>query len=341
VLLWTAAVFAVIQLVGGLLLDYCWPHIRSPQAGALFARLDRLPRTPEIVCLGSSRFQLGIKESVLNPLLHHFTHSSPQVLNLAIGCGDAVVADWMLERMLRQGHRPALLVVEITPENLAARNKWLEYHVLRYLTWTDLPRCFLDTCRYTHPMRFLGSRLLPLHFHRYQLRKQIREAALALLPEERASEAAPGEQAGSAPEENEGGLPAVPSLPADDLTDRPALAVQDVADWLWNYRLGGTAPRALERLLDRCRDEGIAVLLAAPPLSRPHRMLYSPAIEGAFQAYLQALSKKYGCRFVDYRARVPDQCFTDHHHMNAVGGAYFSRLLAREVLIPEWRELHR
>jgi bifunctional non-homologous end joining protein LigD len=35
--------------------------------------------------------------------------------------------------------RPDLLVVEVMPENLARNNPWLSEHVIRQLTWSDLP----------------------------------------------------------------------------------------------------------------------------------------------------------------------------------------------------------
>jgi hypothetical protein len=117
--------------------------------------------------------------------------------------------------------------------------------------------------------------------------------------------------------------------------------VSDVAGWLRDYEVAGVTVRALGRVLRRCREEGIAVLLVAPPLSRPHRTLYTPAVEAAFRACIDKLTRRYGCRFVDYRDRLPEHGFADHHHVNGAGGEYFSRVLAREVLIPAWRDLCR
>jgi hypothetical protein len=345
-LVWAGAVFAVVQLVGGLLLDYCWPTVRFPQAGCVLAILGQMPQTPDIVCLGSSRFGCGVREDVLNPLLAQYTQPPPRLLNASVGAGDPIVVEWMLQRMLHAGRRPTLLVVEITPENLACRNKWLELQLIRQLTWTDLPAYLPDACRYAHPMRLLSSRLLPLYHHRYQIRKQTRDAALALLSGERGHAFAAAPAGGSsqpltARMHGTPDLPPVPVVPAGDPTAKPAAGVEDVQDWLRNYRLAGLTSQALERVLARCRAERIAVLLVAPPVSGPHRSFYSAGVEEAFQRYIAALTRTYGCRFADYRNRVPDTCFFDHHHLGAQGSDYFSRLLAREVLIPTWRALPR
>src|SRR5262245_4078154 len=181
VLLWAAAFFAAAQLIGGLVLDHCWPWPRFPQAGQVFARLDALPRTPEIVFIGSSRFEGAVRPEVLDPLLRRYTRQAPRSFNAAVGAGDAVFAEWVLGRMLRAGRRPALLVLEVSPESLNRRQSWLEQHVLRQFTWAEVVRWLPDVCRSTHPLRLLSSRLLPLYVHRYQIRKQAGAAALALL----------------------------------------------------------------------------------------------------------------------------------------------------------------
>ncbi len=332
VVLWAGGMFVAAQFLGGLLLDYVWPQVRFPLAGRIWARLDTLPRTPEMVVLGSSRLQ-GVSTAVLNPLLRRELEPAPSCFNSAVGAGDALVADWLLTRMLRQGRRPRLVVMEVSPETVARYNRWLEQHVIRQLTWTDLPAHFSEAWRTTHPMRLLSSRLLPLYLHRYQLRHSLAQSALALLTG--CSEPGPADD-----------VDVSGADPADDAAalrtgTGEALHTEGLSEferWLRNYRVGGGATAALERLLDRCREYGIAVVLVAPPVSVAHRRLYTPEIESAFRGYVDALVRAHGCRFHDFRDRLPDPLFRDHHHTNARGSAIFTRLLAREALIPAWRE---
>src|SRR5262249_58615650 len=56
-LLWAGGLFALAHLAGGLLLDYLWPQVRFPGAARRFDLLQRFPRTPDIISLGSSRME--------------------------------------------------------------------------------------------------------------------------------------------------------------------------------------------------------------------------------------------------------------------------------------------
>ncbi|MCI0457298.1 MAG: hypothetical protein L0Z62_10000 [Gemmataceae bacterium] len=332
VVLWTGGLFVAAQLLGGLLLDHVWPQVRFPQAGKVWTRLDHLPRPPEIVILGSSRMQGGVSTAVLGPLLREFD-PEPRAFNAGVGAGDALVADWLLARMLREGRCPRLVVMEVSPETVASYNRWLEQHVIRHLTWTDLCALFPEVRRSTHPMRLLSSRLMPLYMHRHHLRRYLAESALAALT------------GSSEPQESDD----ADESGADPADDAVALrtgvgealhtaGLDEFERWLRNYRVGGGATEALERLLGRCREQGIAVVLVAPPMSVAHRRLYTPEIDGAFRGYVEALARAHGFRFHDFRDWLPDHLFRDHHHTNVRGSAIFTRLLAREALIPAWRE---
>jgi hypothetical protein len=98
------------------------------------------------------------------------------------------------------------------------------------------------------------------------------------------------------------------------------------------YRVGGLSAAALERMLGRCRDAGIHVILLGIPTCSPHRAAYTPEIESAYDGFIQRLVGEYQCRYVDGRAWVPDTLFLDTLHVDADGGKLFTRRLAQEVL---------
>jgi hypothetical protein len=52
---------------------------------------------------------------------------------------------------------------------------------------------------------------------------------------------------------------------------------------------------------------------------------------------VEQLTREHGCRFVDFRAAIPDHLFWDNHHLFPAGGEAFSRKLAEEVLLEVWR----
>jgi hypothetical protein len=347
VLLWTGVLFLLTQFLAGLVLDHWVLPIRFPSAGRLFAQLQTWPRPPEIVCLGSSRFLGDIVPELVNPLLQRSFPGGPRIFNAAVTGGDAVVADWILERMLRRGYRPELVVMEVCPENLAQRCVWLEEHTLRQMSWADLATYFPDILvQNRHPLRLVSARLLPVYRYRRQVCRFAGDALLtwltgrphqSVLPSDVVRNQAPPElltgpveAGGPAPPRALEHVPVEQRFPKDDMSQ--------LDRWLRDYQVSGAMPQALERLLRRCRDHHIGVILIGAPVTEVHRKTYTPQVDAAYRGYLRGLERAYGCRFFDYRDRVPDDYFFDHHHVGLQGGAFFSRLLAREVLVPAWRQ---
>jgi len=350
VLLWASAVFMLAQLAGGLVLDFWLPDIRFPEAGRAMSGLLARPRSPEIVFMGSSRLQGAARPDVLDPLLRRYTRQAPESFNASVGAGDPIVAERLLERLLDAGRRPALLVVEISPEQFNRRTVLLGQQVLRQMTWADLPDYLPDACLYSSVRKLATSRLVPLYVHRYQVRKVTLEAARTVLSELELTARAAGAGAGAPVPQPVPRPPAHPELRAlpprpaplpRPPADAPALAspAEFVGQWLRDYRLSPVVTGALERLLERCRAERIEVLLVGAPVMAAHRALYDPAIEATYRAYVGGLIERYGCRFVECRDHVPDEGFGDPMHVSGAGAEFFTRRLARETLVPLWREL--
>lgn len=326
-LLWCIAVFVGVQFLGGLLLDYRWPQVRFPMAAEKLARLRRLPRSPDIVCLGSSRLDGGFYAGEVQELLRRTTgDTSIGVFNASIPAGDPVTADYMMERLLDEGIKPAVVVVEVSPETLARRNVWLGQHLLRQFTWMDVPQYFDDVCTAGCLNDLLRARLLPLSVHR----REICRESYATLKVRSRRLIGSGDRlaAGTAPKDESRKLP-----PSAEATFK---GVRAARKRLADFRIGGSASESLERLIQRCRGGGIQVILVGVPVSTPHRDLYTPEIDAVYRNYLRRLTETYECQFVDYRDRVPDSGFRDNHHVVPSGAVLFSRQLAGEVLAPAW-----
>jgi hypothetical protein len=331
----TVISFALLQLVGGLLLDTCCWEVRFPEAGRVFARAAALDRPPDIACMGSSRFAGAVRPDVVDPLLLAYTREGPRTFNASVAAGDAIVAERLLDRMIRADRRPALLVVEVSPEHLSRHTPLLSQQVYRQMTWADLPDYLPDVFTNTHPMRLVSSRLMPLYFHRYSLRRPFVASEPPVDPP------APPVLNQPNPNPNLLDLPAAVTTPPPAVgQDAVALPVFLPALWLRDSRLSPAVTAALARLLDRGRAAGITVVLVGAPVTVGHRALYTPDIDAAYLAFIHGMVSTYGCRFVDFRDRIPDHGFRDVMHLNGVGSWCFSHTLAREVLIPVWRELH-
>jgi hypothetical protein len=328
--------FALAQLAGGWALDHLWLSARNPLQAQMYACLEARRRTPEIMFLGSSRFESNINCDVVDAELRRVLgESAPRTFNAALPAADGTVFERLFDDVCRNGRTPRMLVVEIHPGTVARRDNWLHMHALNVLDWRDVPEAFPALCRNGHVTDLLRGRLLPLYLHRYHIRK----AARSLLTSGPFS--APPHPPGD---------PAVPPPVAFD-PEPPALtpalrALQEKgyttsAKELQDYRVDGMAPRGLERLLDRCRRSGIPVVLVGVPVSSPYQRATTPEIDAAFLEYVGHLEQCYGCSYSDWRTRLADGYFIDGHHANPAGAVFFSRHLAAELLADRWRDFQQ
>jgi hypothetical protein len=333
---WFWGCFILSQLGAGLLLDHCLPQIRFPRAFQQFRALGRLPHSPDIVFLGSSRTESSLHDWTISQSMRHFTGDESIVaFNANVPGGDLISAEYVWQGLRRRGAHPAVLVIEVCPEEVNHLNDWLKLHVFRQLGWTDIPTYAEEVCRTKHLNRLAQARLLPLYIHRYELWKAAVQSLREVLLRPSATAkwvVPPGYQDMSALAEKEQALRPEQRAESD-------AGVHGVERCLRNYRPGGTSAKALKRILGQCKEEGIAVLLVGIPVSSVHRKVYTRFIEGRFGVYMKHLEQAYGCRYVDCRDQVPDWLFRDNHHALPLGGDYFSQRFAWEVLLPIWSQV--
>jgi hypothetical protein len=328
-LLGAGAVVVLAQCVAGLWLDRHGLAVRFPEAARVLANAPHDGRGADVVFLGSSRFiPLNAPEATALLRREHPDAGPAAVYNAAVTAGDPIAQDYVLERLLRQGTRPRLAVIEVSPDTVNAFNEWMGMHVYRQLTWADMPAYFLDVCRSGELRKVMATRLAPLYAHRYGL---LREAAATVTRPAPAPLPVPD---GRPPWESLAQRPCPPLNPAE--REAHAAAGRLAARRFRNYRVGGTTAAALERLLARCRSNGIEVVLVGVPNDSAYVRNYTPAIDAAYSDYVGRLTRDYQCRFLDYRAAVPDDFFADVCHVNPYGADYFTRKLTREIIAPWW-----
>ncbi|OAI47467.1 hypothetical protein AYO44_09555 [Planctomycetaceae bacterium SCGC AG-212-F19] len=321
---WSAVLFLGIQLGAGLLLDYGFPFVRFPSAGRVLHGIQDSPEPVDVVCLGSSRFEWGIRPDEIQRAVQHRLPDvpAPVVANAAVPAGDPVSSAYLLDRMLAEGVRPRIVVIEISPETITSHTVWMYAHVRRQFRWDDLPGCLLEAFALKQGVRLLTGRLLPL----YEFRQEVLHLLADLVPDN--PDPAPSPADAAAP------------LVANIQREGRAYEIDRTRAWLREYAVGGRDWHALNAILARCREHGIAAVLVGIPVTGDFRHEVSPAINAAFLTAMDRACRTYGCRFVDCRDRLPDEGFFDIHHMNDRGAGQFSRLLGAEILAPLWRDLH-
>src|SRR5262249_20759264 len=119
-LLWGFAMFAIVQFVSGLLLDYCWPLLRFPEAARRLSIQHTGANAPDILCLGSSRFEGEIVPEEIARLLQRQLHREQpvKVFNGSVAAGEPIAMEFMFDELFKQGARPLTVVLEVNPDTL-------------------------------------------------------------------------------------------------------------------------------------------------------------------------------------------------------------------------------
>jgi Protein of unknown function (DUF1574) len=327
---WALGLFAAGQIVAGLLLDYRYPLTKFPSASIMLDAASQEPK-PAVAFFGSSRTGAAIDIAETNKLLKSaHPNDPPRAINLSVPAGDAISAEFILDQLLSRGQKPRWAVIEVSPETVNSHNMWMIAHVMRQLNWEHVWSHFWTARRGKALWYYLEARTVPVYTHRKQLVKDAKSAARDWLPHTNGAEA----------------QPAVPldwkdvMRPPEQPTNEELLKLSreraslTTRRWLTPYHAGGVTAEALERVLGRCRSEGIGVILLGIPACTAHRAEFTPAIEAEYTAYINRLTVDYGCRFVDARDWIPDTLFLDDMHLRFEDGAkVFTDRFVREVLV--------
>ena len=327
-----AMLFAAGQLLLGQVAER-YVRLRDPLFGDKFTRLQRLVNGPSqaevVVMLGSSRTGLGFHGRVFT---EEFARGSRPLVGFNYGTPAAgpVTAKVYFDRLLARGIRPAMLIVEVLPANLAEghggpfeRHFFLADRMVSAERATVLGYGFEPAK--VNP-RWWRTVLIPSFALRFELFSRI---AASWLPWQVRFDWSRGS------DEYGWGTSQQQQAGADFLASGTARARTEYGPTLANLHPGGDATRALEDLLDQARALGIPTALVMMPESKAFRELLPADGDARLMSFLRNLSERTGARLVDARRWLPDENFSDGHHMFARGAETFTRRLARECVAPE------
>jgi hypothetical protein len=341
-LLWTGACFLVLQLGLAVAIEWRLPRLQDPEyavkAQRLHARALALagPQRPfTVVMLGSSRTHHAFDAGRLEKPLAAALGRPVVVFNFGIMGAGPINHLINLNRLLAEGVRPDLLLIEVLPPLLGerARTRELERLPAQRLGYRDL--AVVDR----YPGVFPNYRAdwwqacaVPWYAHRFVILSQ---ALPRWLPYYHQEGGQPVDDSGWA-----GGSGRTSVTPAEQ-RDVLRMARADWGQLLQGFRLGGCSARALADLLDVCRREGIASALVLMPEGSEFRGFYTGDAWAQIDGYVGQLSRRHGVPLINARTWLADDAFWDSHHLLLGGAAAFTDRFGREGIEPLARALLR
>ncbi len=329
-LLWGLGTFAVLQVGLAVAIETCLSELRDPsyahKARRLLRRTAEPRRPPLVVMLGSSRVEQGLRGKLLEG--QGPAGSGPVVFNFGVSGAGPVIELLVLHRLLAEGVRPDLLLIEVLPPFLAGQRPSPEVDRLTVdrLWLRELPLA----SRYGRPLAELRtdwwrSWPLPCYSHRFAILARVAPLFLAGRVSARAFNRS---------DESGWCAPAVAAATPESYCRGLACARLEYAPLFADFRLGGTGCAALRELLELCRQEHLATALVLMPEGKDFRDLYPPPAWGEIEAFLTELSREYGVPVVNAREWVGGEHFSDSHHLLPSGAALFTERLGRECVAP-------
>jgi hypothetical protein len=227
-----------------------------------------------------------------------------------------------LDRLIRDGFRPAGVVIEIVPALLPPHDNDNDPLPVHDHCWDDLPTAAGMRASGNAVYReWVDARLMPWFAHRHTIMNRY----------------LPVWQSGAMRQDHWWkGLDDWGWLPVRAEGSNPE-AIQFTARYFQPYlQRAEVAPqhdRAIRHVLSICKREQLPVAILLMPESPTFRSWYSPEARAYWDAFLKQLCEEYHVRLIDARDWLPSEnSFVDSHHLVPTGARAFTRRLSREAI---------
>lgn len=319
-LAWGLAAFCGLQLTLAAAIELRAPWLRDPVYGRklnqLQARLAASPGAPLVLALGSSQTFDGFDAGRMEQRLNSGSAGDPVVYNFGLPGAGPLTELIVLRRLLGEGIRPELLLLEVTPGLMHGAEQIVLSGDRLALAELQTAAPFVSGDRLFAAGRWLRS-LTPLHTHRESLLQ-------AALP----AWAPPRRWGMTFQMFDASGWESIPATPSAERAVY-AKVVQDAYRPLLSASdLDARSRQCLRQLLDLCRSERLQTILVLMPESEVFEGLYSDAMQAAIQAELAALEREYEVSCIDARRWMEEEDFFDSQHLMAAAADDFSEQLA-------------
>lgn len=299
------------------------PEALDPEYGAkLRAFRERFAATEPsrvVVMVGSSLTIDGFSPAVIEERLA--AAGQPALVhNFGVHGGGPLTELLVTRRLLRDGVRPDLALVEVTPAFLAGRAPMHEAEryaaarlwghevevVERYLPGTEGLR-----------QEWWLARLAPWHGCRDNL---LGRWYPRFMPAEKQLE--------GFTRFDKTGWYGLPILSGEAKERARGVVRQTFVDVFRDYTVQGRPRLALEETLDLYRQHEIAVVLVVMPESGEFREMYAGQAWDEAGAYIAEMAMERGLPLIDAREWMDDEGFGDTLHLHGLAAGEFSRRLA-------------
>lgn len=255
---------------------------------------------PLAVVVGSSRMTWAFQPTLL--------HDDPLVWASASHFGAGPVFDRvLLHRLLRDGVRPSVVIVEVMPTFFLREEAKL---VARHLTTEELLLA----------RRYWGGADLEYRF--------VEHRAVSVRRLGRAFDS-PSRDFAQPP--REGHLSLLESVTPEERARRTAAMQRQHGAAAAELRIPPGAGLALRDTLREAADHGIRVVLLRSPEGQTFRSWYNPNRLAEFDRFVRDTAAEFGVPIIDAREWLDDDDFSDSHHTLRGGAAKFTPRLSREV----------
>jgi hypothetical protein len=333
--------YVAMQAILIVVLAWGAPWLRDPPYGLrttrLQQRIKKAPRRPLVVAmLGSSRTALAVDGKSAESILNREGDGPVLVQNFGRYGGGTFTNLLTLRRLLDDGLRPDLVLMETIPFFLSAGAVPQDLSE-KYLPFASLRRQELPLVR----SHFLSgdvpsdqdwwlSWTSPTNAHRLTLLSH--SVPLLLQHGDRSD--------GTRRSDVHGWMPLAPPNASEEQRRKVVeTARETVKANITSPEVGGPAVELLREGLDLCRRERIPVAVILMPESPRYLTAYPRPFLEHVSALLDELKSRHGVPTIDAREWVGEDGFLDGHHLLSPAATQFSERLARESLRPLLRNL--
>jgi hypothetical protein len=330
-LLWGLGGFLTLQLLLILGIEHRAPDLRDLPYAQKIKRLrhrteDGPTRPLTVVMLGSSRTVFGVKAGRLEKPLEEATGRPVVAFNFGMYGSGPVMNLVTLRRLLADGVRPDLVLIEVLPPLLCDSPYLHEVQRIAadHLWWSDLQTVErFGRARPGLRRDWWASCPMPCYSHRFAIVSRI---APSFLPWRLRVDWFSGiDDSGSV-------YPPALLISPQQRTAALESTRTEYAPYLTEFHLGGPVCQALREALALCREKGIAAALLLMPEGPQFRSWYRPADWACIESFLGEVSREYGAPIVNAREWLAEEDFSDSHHLLPAGAAKFTDRLGREAL---------
>ncbi|MCI0700605.1 MAG: DUF1574 domain-containing protein [Planctomycetia bacterium] len=286
------------------------------------------PSALRVILLGTSRAGYGFAAGYTQQAARA-AGVSAVVFNFGIPGAGPVTHLIYLRRLIRDGHRPDLLILEVLPPLLAdLPNGPLESRALAgdLLSREEIAIASnygVSTKRMRR--QWIEANTLPIFGHRFKLLGRV---SSSFLPWQLRYDA------GRTPDPNGWNASIVTEVTPEEHAFGVARATTEYRDVFKCDLPAGPAVRALRDMLAMCRGETIPVALVIFPEATSFRALYQPHTEENLSRLLAELYAEFSCSLTDARLWLPDEAFLDGHHLIRTHAEVFTIRFTRELILP-------